>query len=329
VEAVGPSILRFDSLGRLLWANTYEIGQQIKFTALSPDGDGMAAAGNRYSNEGQGRKRRSEAFLLRIDVRGEVEWGKTMRAGARQTIAGALVSVTPGRLALAVNQSLAIFQDDELREVLDIELGGEPFDIFWATLAGKQLILAGEIGRQDARGIDADIVSLDASLAVAWTAELDVGANDRLSNVSGSADGSVWLTGSVIRMGPTLEDPVHQPEAWLVHLDQAGRVIESIATGPQDGNAYFGDGSALANAAVAIGSFHAGKRFRSVIAFHSIRGADGETCTTVNAAPVRILRSEAHVALGSMSASSLRVRATAFAPAITEIMPRLNPLCPD
>lgn len=335
IDSIGPSVLRFDSAGKLLWSRTIDAGNGTELAELEAERDGFIyVTGNRVQRmrryySGRANNLRRQGFIAKLSERGKIVWARNFdplpdeKNGA---VAGQVAALANGAIAVSVNGRVAVLSTDgKLDQTRRFLIGGEVFLARHLSQAGGALVIAGRRGTQTASGVDVVAMCLDEGGAVKWANAFDVSATDSVWSVAGDSN-TISLAGSTRRMGPTLEDKVHPGEGWLLRLDQHGNVVDSTAAGA-DKNSFFNSVTHAGNEVALAGSFGGRDGKKQVVAFNPMERT--KSCPIITVAPVRVHKVEARSVLVAGSVSEIRIEGGPFDLEVSTFYTHHNDLCSD
>jgi len=218
-------LLRLDGAGQVLWDKTYGGRSNDRAYAVVslPDG-GFAIAGGTYS-KGAGSQ---DAWVLRLDAKGDLLWDKTF-GGPSLEAARAIVALPDGGIAVAgethskgagASDAWVLRLDPKGRTMWEKTFGGKKWE--WAgsivALPDRGFAVAGWTESKGAGGRDAWVFRLDKDGRLLWDRTFGGAEDDRARAIIRLPFGAFAVAGWTKSKGAGRFD------AWLLHLDQKGRL---------------------------------------------------------------------------------------------------------
>ena len=244
---------RLDGKGNLLWKRALGGSQNDAATSIValPDGGILLAGFTRSKGRG-----RADAWILRLNGLGKVLWERTFGSSgfdipwsvaqvadggfifAGETTAGETTAggkAVPGRQGKDAWVMRLDAQGDPLWEKT---FGGEKYDILTAiaTVPGGGFILAGNTESKGAGRNDGWIVRLDAQGEMLWERTYGKKNRDAFWSITVVPDAGSVHGGGFAVAGQIGSTRAGYSDAWVLRLDQQGRVLWEKTFGGKKGD---------------------------------------------------------------------------------------------
>ena len=228
-------VVRMDRLGKVLWERTFGgKGLDALMTVSPTPGEGFMVAGITTSKS----KGRADGWVLRLDSQGNKLWEKTF-GGARND---SIISSTPmpggGTLMVGFTRSSGkghrdawfLWVSDDGEQSWERTEGGRKREELSsiAPVPGGGFIAVGITRTFGAGNADGWVHRLDGDgKTTLWELTFGDKAYNAIQSVSPLADGGFILAGN------TRSNPPGKPDAWVLRIDNLGRILwESTFGGP-------------------------------------------------------------------------------------------------
>lgn len=246
-------IFKTDEDGEIIWEKKYggsnnDIIYDIKQTA---DG-GYIVAGSTYSNNGDviGSHGTSDAWILKLDNEGEIEWQKTL-GGQSLDEARSILETNNGDFVIAATSrsddgNLTNNSGYEDFWVIRLSASG---DIVWNKVYGgsnseraytiEERINGGFIVGGLSSSVDGDIsahhgdenepdgwiISIDENGVLEWEKSFGGTSYDRITSIKKTLDGGYIMAAETAATDGDVTVPIQgQSDAWLVKIDSEGNI---------------------------------------------------------------------------------------------------------
>jgi hypothetical protein len=239
-------LVRIDSLGRVLWSNTYGgEGKDNGWAILETEDSGFLIAG--FTNSfGAGEM---DIYLVRTDAAGNMLWQRTY-GGPKSEYGWAMARTTDGGFVLA-GQTNSFGDGAEDGFLVKVNAQGE--EIWRKTFGGPQedrlfsidqgaddgFILTGttrSFGAANAGNRDLYLVKTNDSGEEAWTQVLGENQDDVGHSVRQTSDGGYVVTGYTKSFGAGNYD------TWLIKTDESGQSQwQKFYGGTRDDRTIYGE----------------------------------------------------------------------------------------
>lgn len=332
IIAVGPSVLRFDSHGNLVWARTLLAGKGTRLRNLSADINGDIYVSGYIPQPSLTRSDtiHLDAFVMRLTDTGHIKWSRTFVTdkNSRGTNIGALEALSEGRIAMTLADKLVTLDaDGTVLGAHEVHLNGVPLALRYMSHAVDRLQLTGTLKSHSARGLDVWVVTVNPSAQVHWAHMLNAGASDQVWAVTGAPNSITTIAGNTRRMGPTLEDKVHRRDGWLIRIGRHGEIVGSFTVG------YDGDDSLYAvggNSAVLAltGNIDDGNTGRRLLAFNPhLSSLPTGKCLAVKKITTKVKKLNVATMPSAVTLKNVKIAGDWFKPKIESVVPEIRDLC--
>ena len=211
-------IVKLNPLGEMEWQHTYGGSEDDQLTAIRQTDDGGFWVAGTTSSDTSGNKKsvaigNEDLWVLRLDTHGNVLWERTI-GGLRKDACKAMTLSDQGLWVLA--HSNAQTTHGQARVLLLDDTGTTQHDFFFGdvptepagialTKAGH-LVITGHVGSFENEETDYWALAFDTEGRILQETTLDLGKQDRATNMAALPDGQLVLSGFSIGKETVQED---------------------------------------------------------------------------------------------------------------------------
>ena len=211
-------IVKLNPRGEMEWQHTYGGSEDDQLTAIRQTDDGGFWVAGTTSSDASGNKKsvaigNEDLWVLRLDASGNVLWERTI-GGLRKDACKAMTLSDQGLWVLA--HSNAQTTHGQARVLLLDATGATQHDYFFGdvptepagialTKAGH-LVITGHVGRFENEETDYWALAFDTEGRILQETTLDLGKQDRATNMAALPDGQLVLSGFSIGKETVEED---------------------------------------------------------------------------------------------------------------------------
>lgn len=211
-------ILKLNPLGEIEWQKTYGGSEDDQLTAIAQTEDGGFWVAGTTSSAVSGNKKsvsigNEDIWVLRLDKKGTLLWERTL-GGLRKDTCKGMTQTSEGLWLVAHSnsqalhgQAQALFLDHEGSTQHDFFFGDVPTEPagIAPTKAGH-VVISGSVGSMENEETDYWAVAFDTEGIVLHEQRIDLGKQDRATNMAALPDGQLVLSGFSIGKETLKED---------------------------------------------------------------------------------------------------------------------------
>ena len=211
-------ILKLNPLGEIEWQHTCGGSEDDQLTAIRQTDDGGFWVAGTTSSDASGNKKsvaigNEDIWVLRLDESGERLWERTL-GGLRKDACKGMTQTDEGLWLVAHSnsqelhgQAQALFLDHEGNTQHDFFFGDVPTEPAGIALAkGGHVVISGSVGSMENEETDYWALAFDTEGVVLHEQRIDLGKQDRATNMAALPDGQLVLSGFSIGKETLKED---------------------------------------------------------------------------------------------------------------------------
>lgn len=211
-------ILKLNPLGEIEWQRTYGGAEDDQLTAIRQTYDGGYWVAGTTSSGANGNKKsvaigNEDIWVLRLDMQGEVLWERTYGGLRRDTTKAVQLSqeglwlVAHSNSGARHGQAQVLFIDHKGNTKHDFFFGDSPTEPAGIALTKNgHLVVAGNVGNMENEETDYWALAFDTEGIVLHEERLDLGTQDRATQMAALSDGQLVLSGFSIGKETVKED---------------------------------------------------------------------------------------------------------------------------